>query len=93
MRLKKPISPVEIRHLDSFTHPFSGKRVDRTRCGMCGAALPLPGDYAMMVERREPDAKLYDCTGDPGSADLQGKPEVIQTGIRILKPVCWAHVG
>jgi hypothetical protein len=83
---------VEIRHLDAFVNPFTGKLVDRTCCGVCGAALPLPGDYALMVDRQEPDAKLYDCTGDPDSADADGKPKLIQTGMKILKPVCPSHL-
>ena len=78
--MNKPVFPVEIRHLDAFRCPFTGKRVDKTRCGLCGAALPLPGDYPMMVDREETDAKVYDCTGDPGSTDEHGKPELLTIG-------------
>lgn len=87
------VSAPQIAHLDAFVHPFTGKSVEKTRCGICGTTLLLPGDYPMMLDRHEPDAKLYDCTGDPGSADPQGNPKVVQSGIRILKPVCWAHVA
>jgi hypothetical protein len=84
--------PLEIAHLDAFVHPFSGKPVDRTRCGLCGAALPLPGDYPMMVDSVDPEAKLWDCTGKPGSTDGEGKPKLVQNGLTILKPLCWAHI-
>ena len=83
---------VEWRHLDAFVNPFTGRRVEQTRCGVCGAALPLPGDYPMIVDRREPEEKLYDCTGDPGSTDKHGKPNIVQTGITVLKPVCLSHL-
>lgn len=90
--MTNPTSAVEVAHLAAFDSPFTGRRIDKTRCGMCGAVLPLPGEYPMMVESEDPHAKLYDCTGDPGSTDMEGKPKLLQTGLRILKPVCWAHV-
>ena len=87
------VSPPEIAHLDAFVNPFTGTLVERTRCGICDTRLPLPGDYPMMLDRHEPGAKLYDCTNEPGSTDPKGRPKILQTGIRVLKPVCWAHVG
>jgi hypothetical protein len=46
----------------------------------------------MMVVEKHPDAKLHDCTGDAGSIRADGTPKVLQTGITVLKPVCWHHV-
>lgn len=81
----------ELRHFDPYVHPFTGRWVDKTRCGMCKAVLTLPGNYPVM-ERTERDAKLYDCTGEPGSTEEQGNPKVLQTGIKILNPVCPHHL-
>jgi hypothetical protein len=84
-------SQPRIAHLDAFTNPFTGKPTTQTRCGICDAALPLPGEYPMMIVRHEPNAKLYDHTGDPGTTEPDGKPRIIQTGITIERPICWHH--
>lgn len=78
-------------YLEPFHNPFSGKLIEQDCCALCNAVLPLPGEYPMLVVRDEPDAKLYDCTGDTENTDENGQPTVIQTGIRIERPVCPHH--
>jgi hypothetical protein len=80
-----------IAHLDAHTNPFTRQPVTRTRCAICNAQLPLPGDYPMVVIKRLPHPKLYDMTGQSGSTDENGQPRVLQTGIAIERPVCWTH--
>lgn len=81
---------LRIARLEPYVHPFTGRRVTRTRCGICGAWLPLPGEYRMMRVRHEPEAELYDLTRDPEPGK---KPPMIQKGITVWRPVCRSHIG
>lgn len=89
--MDQPQPPFEVGYVDTHINPFSGVLIDKDCCALCNAILPLPGEYPLLVVREEPDAPLYDATGGPGSTDEHGKPHIIQTGIRVLRPVCWHH--
>lgn len=82
----------EYAYLEPLINPFSGETIDKDCCALCGATLPLPGEYPMLVIREEPDARFFDCTGDPDSTDEHGHPRVLQTGLKVLRPICLQHV-